>query len=286
MRPITLSDVAEALPVQGEAKVIKPHWLNPAVEGGKGSGLEFKTKLTLAQLLGEYRDQIIKCAFAAQFLLVTCEPGPDDAQWKVKTLDHHRPDGDMYWHTDIAQRNDRAITVIDGVSSVKTGVQAKTLAATAIANHRNDPAVFFRHKNSQRAMALVEPERLGLTKLYEDTASQYLGELHDHVMEPEVGYALKNTIDQFWRYIQDLQIDSDVFWMGDGSVDPPPKLILSRNVYHCKQYTPRHDYPRDGNKRRIDVYPSAELIASIDTRFAKLTHSKPEPVDADWLHKA
>ncbi len=281
----SLHHVAELLPVRGEARVLKPHWMNPAVEGG-GAGLEFRTDLPVGQLITAHRKLLIACTYAAQFLVVRCPVGEPAVPlpWKQMLLGPQRPEDDMIWHTDRVQRDQGAVTAVVGRSSVRTGIGSKPLVAQAVADRRTVRDEVYALKNSLRALQLYENERQGKSPLYRDDVSQHLGDVYEGVMEPQIGYPLKRIIDGFWAHIRAVNAHEDFLWIGEPDEDPDePVVFLSRTVYHCKEFTPLHYHPRDGTKRRIDIILSECEREAIDGRFRHLTHAQPDPVETDWL---
>ncbi len=283
----TLHHVAELLPVSGEARVVKPHWLNPAVEGG-GAGLEFRTEQTVEGLLTEHRERLITCAYAAQFLVVRCARGggPAGIPGTHKPLGSNRPETDMFWHTDTVQR-EGIVTAVIGRSPERTGIASKPLVAQAVADRRPVRDELYRLKNTHKALSLYEEERMGRSLLSRDAVSQHLGDVHEDVTSPQIGYALQRIVDQFWEHIRTVNAQCDALWFGepDDDADHELAIVLSQNVYHCKEYTPRHYYSRDGDKLRIDLPISDEQKRAIISRFKHLVHGEPDPVEFEWLRK-
>lgn len=275
----TLEDVASVLPVEGKAIVVRPDWMNPSMKGG-GSGLEFRTKLTLQELVEQYHDLLVASTYAAQFLKVYCVPGSEILE-EVVPLDHTRHELDMAWHTDRIHRDNGGITAVYGTSSVPTGVASKPLIAqqyfdlAQLAN-RDNPK--YEHK------CFYNFEGKGEAFVTSDRTSETFRLLHEIAYE---GYSAVYTPDDFWDDIQAINAHSDIVWMGEALPENDgllPTLFLCRMIYHCKGFTRVHSLSRDGDKKRLNIAISPELRTRIDGLYAHQRHNKPDPIQMQWLH--
>lgn len=292
--PVRLIGLAEHLPVDGEAAVVRPDWMNPAVEGG-GSGLEFRTALTLEQLLGRYRQTLIRATYAAQFMVVDCagNAAPDKGDMP---LHQNRFDSDMVPHVDWHHERRGDVTVVAGQSNVLTGMISMPALAEACLWRIDVPGPLHNLKKLYMHMPLREAQ--GRSVIYAAQTRAYLNMLfmlaHERVDEMEDSPVSEDPEDDrpyvnpearvaFYEEIRALQEEGDFVWRGQERPREPGRttaIFLSRMLCHCKGWSEKL---RSGRKWRVALIPGDDEKRRIDDRLSGLRHDTPDPVTDDWV---
>lgn len=269
-------------------RVLKPHWPNPACEGG--AVVEVSTNLTVNQLADMFHDRIIAVTYAAQALVVHCAAEQAGEDRSPIVLDAMRNQTDMIWHTDQVQRDHGSVNVIMGHSSVPTGLAPKPLIRQkALAQADGDDAQW---PLKQLYGHWLQYDELELP--YSDKAAYYLHYLHaisqgdDEELDMGAEAAeLARMQAAFWEDIRSMNADPDILWFGQRQTGLPEDietaLFVSRMLYHNRGYA-APGTPRDGNKRRVELRPGKDLRQALDERFGGLRFDRPaRGTDAEWI---
>lgn len=268
------------LPLEEDARVVRPHWANPGME--EGMGLELRLDCTVADLIGRYHDRIITIAHAAGFLLINCRAG-DPPGVTPTALATNRDKSDMIPHTDRVHRDHLATTLVAGVSSVPTLIVAKPVLARAWSRSVQSwqQEALFRYACFANNH-VVHSEADGVTPVFCDETSEVLSGLycdalcHNNVRAME--RQLFSMIDGVHADMQDIVTWGTVQERGREQV-----AAITRLVYHSKGVDAGHEYGRDGNKRRFTLVPSDQLHLELKEAFGKVTHTDRVPISLDWI---
>ncbi len=284
MRVFGTAQSAQELGVFTNVQVLQPELQNPATTDGVG--LELVTKKTLVELVRLHRAKLMALTYAAQFLVVYSAPSSETVASATEAvpLDHTRNHTDMIWHTDQVHREHGSVNIIEGESTIATGLAPKYLI-NGLAHSKTDTT------------ELIWPQ-LGINKhvlrsnhakmLYTDVGTLFL---HEAWQSIDIGRKHEANIEalrvDFWHYIQAINSDPHLVWIGE--VPAPYQglnqaIFTARTGYHCKQFDSTHGTETTRRKRRLELRPSLKLRRNFDNQFAHLTtENQARPLDQAWF---